>query len=109
MTISKQIFTENTATRFGVSSGRNYPLSIGLDLEEFDENEHVGDWPFRELMGCLMWLVNQTRPDIANGVRAVARHANKPREVHWGTAIGILGYVFCIDGQGGEGDPWVLS
>ena len=41
-----------------------------------------------------MWLANQTRPDIANAVRAVARYANKRREVHWKTAIGILEYVF---------------
>ena len=27
-------------------------------------------------------------------MRAVARYANKPREVHWKTAIGILEYVF---------------
>ena len=61
MTISKQIFTENTATRFGVSSGRNYPLSIGLDLEEFDENEHVDYWTLRDMVRCLMCLSNQTR------------------------------------------------
>ena len=94
MTISQQAFAENTAARFNVNSGRNTPLSTGLKLEEFDENEPVGDWPFRELVGCLMWLANQTRPDIANAVRAVARYANKPREVHWKTAIGILEYVF---------------
>ena len=41
-----------------------------------------------------MWLANQTRPDIANAVRAVARYANQPREVHWRTALGILEYVF---------------
>ena len=54
----------------------------------------MGDCPFRELVGCLMWLANQTPPDIANAVGAVARYANQPREVHWGTAIGILEYVF---------------
>ena len=37
-----------------------------------------------------MWLANQTREDIANVVRAVARYANKPREVHWSKAIGTL-------------------
>ena len=89
MTISQQAFAENTAARFDVSSGRNTPLSTGLKLEEFNENEPVGDWPFRELVGCLMWLANQTRPDIANAVRAVARYANQPRELHWRTAIGI--------------------
>ena len=41
-----------------------------------------------------MWLANQTRPDIANAVRAVARYANQPREVHWRTAICIVEYVF---------------
>ena len=41
-----------------------------------------------------MWLANQTRPDTANAVRAVARYANQPRELHWRTAIGILEYVF---------------
>ena len=41
-----------------------------------------------------MWLANQTRPDIANTVRAIARYASKPREVHWSTGIGILEYVF---------------
>ena len=87
-------FAENTAARFKVSSGRNIPLSTGLKLEDFDKNATVGAWPFRELVGCLMWLANQTRPDIANAVRAVARYANQPREVHWRTAIGIFEYVF---------------
>ena len=49
-------------------------FSAGLKLENFDENEPVGDWPFRELVGCLMWLANQTRPDSANAVRAVPRY-----------------------------------
>ena len=94
LTISQQAFAENTAARFGVNSGRNNPLSTGLKLEEFDENEPVGDWPFHELVGCLMWLANQKRPDIANAVRAVARYANQPREVHWSTTIGSLEDVF---------------
>ena len=49
-----------------------------------------------------------TRPNIANAVRAVARYANKPREVHWSTAIAILNYVFGTNDfgatfQGGRG------
>ena len=54
----------------------------------------MGDWPFRELVGCLMWLVNQTGPDIAE--RAVARYVNKPGEVHWSTAIGIQVQNMCF-------------
>ena len=61
-----------------VSSGKRNPLEEGLKLDEFDKTEPEGDWPFRELVGCLMWLVNQTRPDIGTAVRAVARYTNSP-------------------------------
>ena len=33
-----------------------------------------------------MWLAIQTRPDIANAVRAVARNRTSRRKVHWKTA-----------------------
>ena len=69
LTISPQAFAENTATKFGVSSGRKNPLEKGLKLDDFDKSEIDGDWPFRELVGCFMWLANQTRPDIANAIK----------------------------------------
>ena len=94
LTILQQAFAENTALKFGVSSGRKNPLGKGLQLEEFDAAEPEGDWPFHELVGCLMWLTNQTRPDVANAVRAVARYTNSPREIHWKTWVGILEMSF---------------
>ena len=38
LTISQQAFAENTAARFDARSGRNAPLSTGLELEVFVEN-----------------------------------------------------------------------
>ena len=35
---------------------------------------------FPGLVGSLMWLPNQTRSDVPNAVRAVARCADKPRK-----------------------------
>ena len=67
-----------------VRSGRTNPLEEGLKQTGL----------FRELVGCLMWLANQTRADIANAVRAVARYTNSPRDIHWKTAVGVLEYVF---------------
>ena len=94
MTISQQAFVENTASTFDVSSGRIISLSTGLKLEEFDENALVVGWPFHELVGCLLWLANQTRPDTAKALKAVATFANQRREVHWRTAVGTLEYEF---------------
>ena len=39
-----------------------------------------------------MWLSSQTRPDISNAVRAVARYCAAPRLTHWKAALGALGY-----------------
>ena len=33
------------------------------------KDEDAGDVPFREVVGSLMWIANQTRPDISNAVR----------------------------------------
>ena len=66
-----------------VSSGRTNHLEEGLKQTGL----------FRELVECFMWLANQTRPDIANAVRAVARNTNSPRKVYWKPAVGTFGFT----------------
>ena len=46
-----------------------------------DEDPAV-DASYREMVGSPMWTANQTRPDIANAIRAVARFSHDPKEVH---------------------------
>ena len=92
LTISQEAFAENTAAKLGVSSGTKSTLSTGSNLEEFDKNEHVRDWTFRDMVRCLMCFANQTRRGIANAVGAVARYVNKPMKVHWSTVIVTVGY-----------------
>ena len=56
------------------------------------EEETVVDVPFREIGGILMWIANQTRPDTANAVWAVARFSHDPKPVHYKAAQEILKY-----------------
>ena len=51
------------------------------------------DARYREMVGSLMWIANQTRPDIANAVRAVARFSHDPKEVHVKAARKIIEYL----------------
>ena len=76
-----------------MTSTQSVPLRVGVKLEKFDENERVENWPFRELVGRLIWLSISTRPDIASAVRAVARYCTAPRAIHWKAAVGILEYI----------------
>lgn len=64
-------------------------VRLGFKVEEFRENEPVVNWPIREVAGCLMLLANETRPDTASSVRAVARYENTSREIHCKTVIDI--------------------
>ena len=68
-------------------------MVVGLKLEKFDADEPDVEEPFRSLVGQLMWLASQTRPDILNAVRAVARYSHAPKRLHWQAAMHVLMYV----------------
>ena len=90
LTISQKTFADELVKTFCVTSTQSVPLPVGVKLEELNEYKKVENWPFRELVGSLMWLSILTRPDIANAVRAVARYCTAPRGIHWKAALGIL-------------------
>ena len=48
---------------------------------------------FREAVGSWIWLVSMSKPDIANAVRAVARHSRNPTERHWKAVLKIIQYL----------------
>ena len=79
---------------FRVTSVQSVPLRAEVWLEDFDENEEVENWPFRELIGGLMWMAILTRcPDISNAVRSLARYFFTPKTIHWKAALGIFAYI----------------
>ena len=93
LSVSQQTFAEDLAQKYNVSWGSRTPMGTSVKLNEFSDGDPVITFPFRELVGSLMWLATQTRPDISNAVRAVARYCASPRQIHWRAALGILGYV----------------
>ncbi|CAB1110059.1 unnamed protein product [Ectocarpus sp. CCAP 1310/34] len=89
----ERTYAENMVAKFGVTRNKETPMAVGVKLEEFDACEPDVDEPFRSLVGHLMWLANQTRPDILTAVRAVARYSYAPKSVHWKAALHILMYI----------------
>ena len=98
--ISQQASAEKIVAMFGVTRGKPTPTVVGLRLDEFDQEEAEVEEPFRTLVGHLMWLANQTRPDILNAVRAVVRYSHSPKFVHWKAALHILQYIRLTSGHG---------
>lgn len=77
------------------SAGRGTPVPTSLKDEESPADESEGDWPFRMILGYLPWhITNQTRADISNAVRPVARwDADAAKEVRKTAAIDVLEYI----------------
>ena len=69
------------------------PASPSLDLRYMSDEEPVVDANFREIVESLMWIANQTKPDISNAVRAIAPFSHDPKEVHVRAARKVLEYL----------------
>ena len=82
LTKSQQSFAEELVKKFRVTPVQSVPPKIGVKLEDFHEDEETESWPFRELVGVLMWLAISTRPVISNAVRSVTRYCSAPKAVH---------------------------
>ena len=91
--LSQEAYVESLMERFDVQSISDILASPGTDLGPKHDDEPGGDWPVREAIGSLMWLSTMTRPDITNGVRAVARYAHEPTERLWQAIMKILSYL----------------
>ena len=91
--ISQTQFIQSVLNRFGFSKSSPIPATPSLDLRHVSEGETVVDVPFREIAGSLMWIANQTRPDIANAVWAVARFSHYSKRIHYKAAQTILEHL----------------
>jgi hypothetical protein len=59
------------------------------------EGEEVfgAEYPYLSAIGALMYLANNTRPDIAFTVNCLIRHSAAPTMRHWNDIKNILRYL----------------
>jgi len=84
----------------GVAKGKTTPMSPdGRDsngdyrLTDLGPNDKVLDCPYRELLGCLLYMSVTTRPDIAFSVGNLARFGEKHGMSHWIALVRVLKYL----------------
>ena len=49
--------------------------------------------PYRELIGCLLWISMGTRPDVSYAVNQCARYSADPKPEHWTACLRVLRYL----------------
>ncbi|CAI7807611.1 unnamed protein product [Closterium sp. NIES-54] len=91
--------------RFGFtySSPHSTPLPTGHSLSAPPSDKSVEpSGPYPELVGCLMYLMTCTRPDLAYPLSLLARYVapGRHRKVHWDAAKRVLRYLCSTLGTG---------
>ncbi|CAI7868355.1 unnamed protein product [Closterium sp. NIES-54] len=117
ITLIQSHMVQQILQRFGFtwSSAQATPLAIGHSLSALPSDESVEpSGPYPELVGCLMYLMTCTRPDLAYPLGLLARYVarSRHRNVHWDAAKRVLRYLCSTSGMGlvlGGGSPVVLT
>ncbi|CAI7914893.1 unnamed protein product, partial [Closterium sp. NIES-53] len=91
--------------RFGFrySSPQSTPLPTGHSLSDPPSDEPVEQsGPYPELVGCLIYLMTSTRPDLAYPLSILARYVAPGRHQleHWEAAKRVLRYLCSTSGMG---------
>ncbi|CAI7881793.1 unnamed protein product [Closterium sp. NIES-54] len=100
---------------FRYSLPQSTPLPTGHSLSAPPSDESVErSGPYPELVGCLMYLMTCTRPDLAYPLSILARYVvpGRHRPEHWEAAKRVLRYLCSTSGMGlvlGGRGPVVLT
>ncbi|CAI7849672.1 unnamed protein product [Closterium sp. NIES-54] len=92
-----------SAFRFTYSSPQSTPLPTSHSLSAPPSDESVEpSGPYPELVGCLMYLMTCTRPDLAYPLSLLARYVapDRHRKVHWDAAKRVLRYLCSTSSMG---------
>ncbi|POM64196.1 Retrotransposon Tca5 Polyprotein [Phytophthora palmivora] len=69
------------------------PNVPGQDLHPSSQSTIHLDKPNRELIGSLLYVANETRPDICISTSQLSQFLESPQEIHWRAAIRVLRYL----------------
>ncbi|CAI7793389.1 unnamed protein product [Closterium sp. NIES-53] len=105
ITLIQSHMVQHVLQRFGFtySSPQSTPLPTGHSLSAPPSDESVEpSGPYPELVGCLMYLMTCTRPDLAYPLSLLARYVapGRHRKVHWDAAKRVLRYLCSTSGMG---------
>jgi hypothetical protein len=100
LTVDQQVYTEDLLRQLNMEHAKAVPTpAIEKNLSKADgpsteeEKKALGNVPYREAVGSLIWLAGQTRPDIAFPVAVLTRFMANPGQAHWEATKRVLRYL----------------
>ncbi|CAI7870878.1 unnamed protein product [Closterium sp. NIES-53] len=107
ITLTQSHMVQQVLQRFGFTyssaTPQSTPLPTGHSLSALPSDESVeSSGPYAELVGCLMYLMTCTRPDLAYPLSILARYVapGRHRKEHMDAAKRVLRYLCSTSGMG---------
>ena len=97
--LSQEEYLTRVLRRFGMTNCKstNTPLELGaknsLSNLTIPEKGSSLDYPYREAIGCLMYAMLCTRPDLGFPICFLSQFSNNPNEEHWIAVKRVLRYI----------------
>ena len=93
--ISQTNYINKIASEFGLtdSKGSKFPLDPNYHKLEDENILYIKEKNYRKLIGMLLYLSTNTRPDISASVGILAQRVSKPRELDFIEALRIIKYL----------------
>ncbi|KAL0440958.1 UNVERIFIED_CONTAM: Retrovirus-related Pol polyprotein from transposon TNT 1-94 [Sesamum radiatum] len=106
--LSQRGYVEKVLDRFGMSKAKpvSTPLAnhFKLSSEQYPktdrEIEDMAKVPYASVVGCLMYAMVCTRPDLAHAISQVCKYMSKPGRHHWEAVKWIFRYLKGTVGRG---------
>lgn len=92
--LSQRDYIINLLNRFNMTECKS--IKTPMESRKFNingTNEHNDKRPIRELIGCLMYLMLATRPDLSMSINLCSRYQGNPTEELWKSLKRILRYL----------------
>ena len=92
--MSQSTYIKELLDHFGITNAKpvSCPMDVSIRLQKADKFCE-DEFPYRELIGGLMYLATSTRPAIANSVCQLSQFLYCFNKAHWTAAKYVLRYL----------------
>ncbi|KAH9668238.1 hypothetical protein KPL70_021339 [Citrus sinensis] len=99
--LSQESYLKNVLTTFGMTDSKpvqtplasHFRLSSSQCPSTDEEKQVMMSVPYANAVGCLMYAMVLTRPDIAHAVSVISRYMASPGMEHWKAVKWVLRYL----------------
>lgn len=93
LVMSQENYLKNLLKRFNMEDCNPSATPMETKIEVVGETSENESRPFRELIGCLMYAMSTTRPDLSASVNFFSRYQGSQNETLWKNLKRVLRYI----------------